>query len=138
MLKFALLLCLTAGACHASEITINHIVKAVCAVETGTNYRWFGHVDGRWSVGRAGEEGPWQVTPMVLLDMGLSPKRRRGVDSYEVAFRGWYAHLLRKTGSHEEALAAYHRGLGGRHREDAKAYAQRCMNLAAEYAKDAK
>jgi hypothetical protein len=35
-------------------------------------------------------------------------------------------------------MAAYHRGLKGRHSAEAKAYAQRCMNLAAEYAKDAK
>ena len=73
---------------------------------------------------------------MVLSDMGRGYSQLSSVAEYEAAFREWYAGLLLKTGSHDQALAAYHRGLRGRFRKDAKAYAQRCLNLATAYAKE--
>ncbi len=52
----------------------------------------------------------------------------------EAAFDRWYARLLRITGSHSGALAAYNGGLGGRHRKAAKDYAERALNLATRLA----
>ncbi len=139
MLKLALLLCLTAGACHASEITAYHIAKAVCAVETGTILHGDGSLSGRYYVGAHGEAGPWQCTKEVAKDLGVSWGRIQRDPSYaRWAFCRWYGYLLSRTGSHQEALQAYHRGLAGRHKPEAKAYASRCMNLANEFAREAK
>jgi len=140
MILRPLLITLLALAAHvpqapASEITlsIDHITAAVCAVETGTTWVSPGRVLGSYNRGTDGEAGPWQITGGVLS--GLQITRSTGsihgdVRACERAFRDWYAHLLAVTGSHAEALAAYHRGLKGRNKKSAKEYAQRCLNLA--------
>ncbi len=134
-LGLALLAVCVASDAHSSEkdpnaYTLDQITAAVCAVETGTIYVSRGVVSGGWGMGAAGETGPWQVTPMVLQDLGLDSGQDRCVDWHERAFRKWYARLLAKTRSHDKALAAYHRGLGGMSRLDAKDYAQRVLNYA--------
>ncbi len=136
-------LLLTVGACHAQVVTIDHITAAVAQVESGVTYRGFAQVSGVWRKGDAGEVGPWQMLPVVLRESGHSAAlRRRPADEavvfYEVAFRDWYGRLLVRTGSHHAALAAYHRGPQGRHRVEAKAYAERVVSLAERLAREGK
>ena len=126
---------------HASaqEITLDHITAAVCQVESGVIWEGPGIVSGRFILGGSGELGPWQAMPYTVSALGRSEGRNRSSVHYaETTFRIWYSRLLQKHGSHAEALAAYHRGSAGRHRKDAKAYAERCMNLAERLAKEAK
>ncbi len=119
------------GAEGTNAYTIDQITAAVCQVETGTVWRGSGSVSGRFGVGSSGEPGPWQITPEVIRQIGFSESRARHSVLYsERAFRTWYAHLYEVTGNHDAALAAYHRGLSGRSRKDAKAYAARGINLA--------
>jgi hypothetical protein len=125
----ALILCWSQ--CHAQEITIDHITAAVCQVESGTIWKSAGVVSGSFGAGASGEIGPWQCMPYVIRDLGRSESRARSSVAYsESVFRLWYGRLYARTGSHHEALAAYHRGYSGRNRKDAKAYAERALNLA--------
>lgn len=111
----------------------DRIVAAVAMIETGAHWKDTGNIKGAWAYGNAGEISHWQITSAVLDDLGLSSSARRKVATNPVyaesVFRLWYSRLLARTGSHEEALAAYHRGLGGRHRRDAREYARRVLNL---------
>jgi hypothetical protein len=133
-----IVLCFAAGLAaqekDANDYTLDQITAAVCAVETGATWVDTGNVRGRWSVGGAGEISHWQITDDVLSDLGLSSaqKRKVGRDPIyaESVFRLWYARLLSRTGSHSQALAAFHRGLGGRHRRDAREYAERVLTYA--------
>jgi len=133
----SLLLSLLIGASYAQEITLDHIVAAVCQVESGTIWHGSGVVAGRYSIGGDGESGPWQAMSYTVTDIGRNPRRNaESVHYAETTFRIWYTNLLRKHGSHAEALAAYHRGSAGRHKKAAKDYAERCMNLATALAKE--
>lgn len=121
-------------AATASEVP-DRIVAAVAMVETGATWRDTGDIKGAWKHGDAGEISHWQITGAVLSDLGLSHKAAKIASSpvyAESVFRLWYSRLLLRTGSHAAALAAYHRGLGGRHRKDARAYAERVLNIATE------
>ncbi len=129
----ALALLMAVNDCDGSEkephaYSLDQITAAVCAVESGRIYHGPGKVSGGWSVGDHGETGHWQISPMVLRDL-RAPTPRTVVEC-ESLFRRWYSYLLVETGSHHQALAAYHRGLRGRNRADAKAYAQRVLNYA--------
>lgn len=128
---FALLLI---GALVTAADVPDRIVAAVAMVETGATWRDTGDIKGKWTHGDAGEISHWQITGAVLEDLGLSAAQKRKIASdtvyAESVFRLWYSGLLRKTGSHAEALAAYHRGLGGRTRRDARDYAARVLALA--------
>lgn len=135
MLRSAALLLLIGAAC-AQEITLSHITAAVCQIESGCVYNGPGHVLGKWETGGAGEIGYWQVSPMVLRDLKISAAKAKSASGGERIFRLWYDRLYMATGNHAEALAAYHRGLGGRARSDAKDYAQRCLALAERLAKE--
>jgi hypothetical protein len=130
---------LSAGVCYAEEeISIDHIVAAVCQIESGTVWKGPGVVSGRYQLGGAGELGPWQSMPYTVQSLGRSLRRNQVSVSYaEGTFRLWYSRLLHKHGSHAEALAAYHRGSAGRHKSTAKAYAERAMNLAKRLAEEA-
>lgn len=137
MLIRALLLLLALKVSHAQEITLDHITAAVCQIESGCIWRGPGVVSGRFLYGRSGELGPWQAMPYTVREIGRSVSRNHASVHYaEATFRLWYARLLDKHGSHAEALAAYHRGSSGRHRKDAKDYAERAMNLAQRLAKE--
>ncbi len=118
----------------ANELTMDQITGAVAAIETGARWIDTGDVRGQWRIGSSGEVSYWQLTDAALSDLGLSAIQKRKVGRSvvyaESVFRLWYTNLLHKTGSHREALAAFHRGLGGRHREDARTYAARVLNLA--------
>ncbi len=129
----AIAMAIADGAEGTNAYTIDQITAAVCQVESGCFYHGPGQVSGRWSVGQYGETGHWQISPMVLRDLHATKAQARDVVTCESLFRRWYTHLLVETGSHYEALAAYHRGLRGRTRADAKDYAQRCLNLAATF-----
>ncbi len=113
--------------------SMDKVVAAVAMVESGATWKDTGTVTGSWSLGGAGEISHWQITAAVLSDLQLTGKTRKIASDpvyAESVFRLWYSRLLHATGSHREALAAYHRGLGGRHRRDARDYAQRVLNLA--------
>jgi hypothetical protein len=132
----ALILCLgLPHAAQAQDPTLDQITAAVAQVESGVTYRGFAQVSGLWRNGDAGEVGPWQMLPVVLREAGHAAalcKRphQEALVLYEVAFRDWYGRLLVRTGSHRDALAAYHRGFQGRFRMDAKEYAERVLCLA--------
>jgi hypothetical protein len=130
---------LSAGVCYAEEeISIDHIVAAVCQIESGTVWKGPGVVSGRFNTGGSGEIGPWQAMPYTIRDMGRSVRRNHGSVRYaETTFRIWYARLLHKHGSHPEALAAYHKGSAGIYKASAKNYAERAMNLAKRLAEEA-
>lgn len=118
------------------NIPMDRIVAAVAMVESGAVWRDTGDIRGGWSTGRDNEKSHWQLTPAVLSDLGLSARQIRQVAASPVyaesVFRLWYSRLLLRTGSHYEALCAFHRGLGGRHRRDAQDYATRVLNIASE------
>lgn len=130
-----------AWSCYAQEIP-DAIVAAVAMVESGSTWVDTGDVRGGWKRGEYGEISHWQFTDAVLADLGLTAIQKRKVASdpvyAESVFRLWYSRLLLRTGSHAMALAAYHRGLGGRHRKDARDYAERALNIAQRLADEKK
>jgi hypothetical protein len=128
-------LALCIGLTHAAQAqdpTLDQITAAVCQAETGTVWNGPGSVSGRYYSGASGESGPWQAMSYTVTALSRDPRRNAASVPYaEATFRAWYSALLQKHGSHAEALAAYHRGSSGRHRKEAKDYAQRVLNLAA-------
>lgn len=120
----------------ASEVPLDAIVRAVCQVETGCSWRGVGSVSGVWHRGDAGEVSCWQISPAVLDDLGrLDQAGRINRDPVyaESIFRLWYIRLYEHFGNHRDALAAYHRGIRGYARADAREYAARALNLARSY-----
>lgn len=132
MIRFLLALCLIPSLQSAeTHVTIDQITAAVCQIETGTIYLAPGKVAGHYLRGEAGEIGPWQTLPAVLRERGFDPLLvKSSTRLAEQAFISQLAYLESKTSSLRDAIAAYHRGLGGRNRKDAKAYAERVINLA--------
>lgn len=131
----AALLCLTVGGCMrlAAQDVPDRIVAAIAAVETGTTWRGVGDVRGTWARGGIGEVGPWQMAPSVLRDLKAYDRRSRiHADPIlaESLVRLWLSHLYGSTGDWSQAIAAYHAGLGGRHRGYARDYADRVLALA--------
>lgn len=87
----------------------------------------FHYVDKR--VGDAGELGPLQVT-RAAWDMvrGDQLDFHRGMGRTATAIDSaclYLCHLRARCSSWDEAVAAYHRGLGGRHRPEAIEYARK-------------
>lgn len=135
-LALTITLTLSLGMLHASEITFDHIIKAVAQVETGVTWVRTGVIVGRWRTGGAGEVSPWQLSPALLRDLGeLGHRGRIARDPAlsEQIFKRVYWRLYSRLGSHEAALGAYHRGLGSRTSPDAVDYAQRVLNLVHSY-----
>lgn len=136
-MKTAMLTLLTVMWGPAAEITTDHIVAAVCQIETGTIWLGPGKIKGKAHRGAAGETGPWQMMPYCLRELGRDPERNESSVLYaEKSFRLWYAKLLKIHGSHEEALAAYHRGARGKNKKEARFYAERVLNLAGRLANE--
>lgn len=134
----ALLTLLGSSHAQSQEITLDHIKQAICQVETGTVWIAPGKIKGRWQQGEAGEIGPWQMLPAVLMERGFDPDLvRSSARLAEQAFIAHFRYLTARTPSIHEAVAAYHRGLGGRSRLAAKAYAGRVVNLAHRLAQEA-
>lgn len=103
-------------------------LRGIAQVETGTEWRGMGDVRGTWSRGDLGEVGPWQLSPAVLRDLHAYDRRFRvHADPVfaESLTRAWLLHLYGATGTWPEAIAAYHAGLGARHRPYAIDYANR-------------
>lgn len=104
------------------------VLRGIAAVETGTDWRDMGDVRGKWSRGAIGEVGPWQLSPDVLRDLKAYDRRFR-IHSCPVLAesltRAWLLHLYARTGSWQEACAAFHAGLGRRSEGFAVAYAER-------------
>lgn len=123
---------LTIGLC-AQEVP-DRIVAAIAEVETGTKWHSVGDVRGTWARGDIGEVSPWQISPAVLRDLKAYDRRSRvHADPIlaESLVRLWLSRLYVATGSWSQAVAAYHAGLGGRHRGYARDYADRVLSLAA-------
>jgi hypothetical protein len=109
------------------------VLVGIAAVETGTDYRDMGDVRGTWTRGAIGEAGPWQLSPAVLRDLKAYDRRARvhaDVVLAESLTRAWLIHLYGITGNWPGAVAAYHAGLGNRHRSYAIAYARRVQAFA--------
>lgn len=104
------------------------VVRGIAAVETGTDWRDIGDVRGTWSRGSIGEVGPWQLSPAVLRDLRAYDRRFRiHADPVlaESLTRAWLLRLYGATGTWDDAVAAYHAGLGRRSEPFATTYAER-------------
>lgn len=138
-MKFATLL-LIGACCHASEPTIEDYISAIAAVETGTTRTEMGVVHGSWSVGKAGEVSPWQLSRDVLQDLGVvhqAGRINRDLVFSESLVRGWLVRLMLRYGDWKTVLGVYHRGHGGRRSDSARDYADRVNNIATSLAKAA-
>lgn len=127
------LLCIAlASPAKAAEIP-EGILAGIAQVETGSIYRNGELVHYRDKRdGADGEVGPWQLSPDVLKDMGVSHLRsriRREVVLAESMTRAWLIRCYRKTGNWADAVAVYHVGPGGSARRG-RDYAQRVMAIA--------
>jgi hypothetical protein len=127
----------TLGAAHAQEITTHHLMQAICQVETGCVWIAPGQVKGKWREGSAREVSPWQLAPAVLIDLGVRRSDVRGSCGYAQQCVERWLWLLQSRGlTPREVAAAYHRGYSGRNKPEAKAYAERVINLATWIAED--
>lgn len=104
------------------------VLRGIAAVETGSAWRDIGDLTYRdRRIGKAGEVGPWQLSPAVLRDLKAYDRRARvhaDVVFAESLTRAWLLHLHRETGSWPAAVAAYHAGLGARTESFAITYAR--------------
>jgi hypothetical protein len=104
-----------------TEPTVEQIAAAICQIETGTT--WDGsRIHGSYSSGKAGEKGPWQITPEMLRKTG---GKTGSFDDFVLA----YAWFRDRSKNWRDACAAYHRGLNGNHKKAAKDYMQRVEAL---------
>jgi len=132
-----LILSLFTGASYAQEITTHHLMQAICQVETGCVWIAPGQVKGKWREGSAREVSPWQLAPAVLIDLGVRRSDVRGNCGYaQHVVERWLGILQQRGLGHREVAAAYHRGYSGRNKPEAKAYAERVINLATWIAED--
>jgi hypothetical protein len=120
------LLSFVAAACGSEDVPA-WVLSGIAAEETGSVYR-----DGALVIyrnradGDAGEVSAWQLAPVVLAQWHASQSRARSNQRY--ALRLVRQHLLwlrAHCASWDEAVRAYHRGLAGRNRPSAFAYARR-------------
>lgn len=124
LIRLVLFLLFTQGI-YAQEIhqepTVEQIAKAICQIETGTT--WDGSkIHGTYRRGKAGEIGPWQITPEMLRKTGGATG---GFDDFVLTYT-WFRS---RSKNWQDACAAYHRGLNGTHKKAAKDYAQRVEAL---------
>lgn len=133
MVTTALTLALLVARPSAPEGVPSSLLHAIAQVEsrlTPEQSRRYQRVpDGRY-----GEVSMWQLTPDACAYLGVSvSKVRRNPGFAEDCAARYLLHLYSKTKSWKSTLAAYHRGLGGRRKAEARDYAQRCLNLAEFY-----
>jgi hypothetical protein len=132
-LAFLLAIALTLIVCRfglAVEVP-DRIVAAIAAVETGTEWRSIGDVRGKWSRGADGEVSPFQLSPAVLTDMGVTNHARVHRDTVyaESLARLWLVRCYVKAGNWPDAVARYNAGNRYRSRT-ARDYSARVIALA--------
>ncbi|MBA3699473.1 MAG: hypothetical protein H0W78_11545 [Planctomycetes bacterium] len=104
------------------------VIAGIAAVETGSTYRSGELVLYRnRRDGADGEVGPWQISPSVLQDLGVShllERIRSEPVLAESMTRAWLLRCYRRAGDWNVAVAIYHTGPAGDHRRG-RDYAER-------------
>ncbi len=132
-------LLLTLGVIHGQEVTVHHIMQAICQVETGCVWIAPGKVKGKWTTGSYREVSPWQLAPAVITDLRASVRRVRSDCQYaEDCVLRWLCVLQQRGLDLRQVAAAYHRGYTGRTKPEAKEYAERVVSLAERLAREGK
>lgn len=124
-----LVCCGKAQAADPSDVP-RSLLAAMLHEESSSHYRQDGSIRYvNQKRGRDGERGPFQILPSTARQYGFSPSLCEADPAYaEMCARHILARYFVITNSWSQAAAAWHRGLGGRHSEAARAYARRVTN----------
>lgn len=113
------------------------VVRGIASQETGIHWTNTGVLSAQtWSKSTSGAVTPWHISLAVLTDLKLTAKAdriHRDAVYGESVVRMWLLHLYRETGDWFEVCAAWRAGLGNRHLDWARAYAERARNYGTTY-----
>ena len=117
---------------NAQDITIDHALGAIVAVESGCTRVGMGQISGRWEVGADGEVSPFQLHQRLLRDLGVAGKSariHRDTVYAESISRLILERLYNRFGNWPDTFAAWNGGPNGYKRRMARDYSVRCMNI---------
>lgn len=125
------------GGKAAGQDVPDWVLRGIASQETDLHWTDMGVLSAAtWPKSTNGAVGPWHISLKVLRDLKLEDQAERihrDAIYAESVTRQWLVHLYRETGDWFEVCAAWRAGLNGRHRDYARAYAERARNYGTTY-----